>query len=124
MTGKTMSFRTKTMTVAALAAGLLAISACSRSEPEGPMDDNALGLDQPMTNASGDVAPVETPTTAPEPTPDANAAAAMEPPPEAPIKPDAQVLDDADATGMTARVTRDEAPARDDTTAPSDPAPQ
>jgi hypothetical protein len=119
-----MSFRTRTMTVAALAAGLLAVSACSRSEPEGPMDDNALGLDQPMTNGTDDIAPVETPSAIPEPTPDANAAAAIEPPPEAPIKPDAQVLDDADATGMTARVTRDEAPARDETAAPNDQAPQ
>jgi hypothetical protein len=118
-----MSFRTKTMTVAALAAALLAVSACSRSEPEGPMDDNTLGLDQPMVNETNDVAPVETPTAEPLPTPDANAAAAIEPPPEAPIKPDAQVLDDADATGMTARVTRDEAPAREES-APNDQAPQ
>lgn len=120
-----MTYRTK-MTVAAVAAGLLALTACSKSEPEQPLDDNALGLDQPMSNASDDVTPVETPTADALPPPDVNAAA-IEPPPPAPVKPDAQVLDDADATGMTSRVTRDEAPPRDpETTDPAtnDRAPQ
>ena len=121
-----MSFRTKTMKMAgvALAAGLLGLAGCSKPDPEGPMDDNTLGLDQPMTNASAEVAPVETPTVAPEPSPDANAAAAIAPPPEEPIKPDAQVLDDADATGMTARISRDAPPARDDTATTNDQGPQ
>ena len=123
-----MSVRTKTMRMAmtgtALAAGLLALAACSKPDPEGPMDDNTLGLDQPMTNASTEVTPIETPTVAPEPLPDANAAAVIAPPPEAPIKPDAQVLDDADATGMTARVSRDAPPARDDTATTNDQGPQ
>lgn len=111
-----MSHRRTRMTVAALAAGLLALAGCSRSGPEQPLDDNALGLDEPMSNGTDEVVPLETPTAEPTPAPDANAAAAIEPPPEAPIKPDAQVLDDADATGMTARVTRDEAPAQEPAT--------
>ena len=97
-----MTYR-KTAIALLLTAGLLA--ACSRSEPEQPE----------MTNDSTEVMPDEpqpepTPSALPsaEPTPaEAVNAAAIEPPPEAPVAPDAQVLEDADATGMTARVSRD-----------------
>ncbi|MEG8055861.1 hypothetical protein QP150_02850 [Sphingomonas sp. 22L2VL55-3] len=40
---------------------------------------------------------------------------AVEPEREPPVAPDEQMRDDADATGMTARVTRDEAPVENDT---------
>ena len=116
-----MSHRTTKTIVAVLAAGLLGLAGCSRSGPDQPLDDNALGLDEPMSNATDEIAPVETPTAEPTPAPDANAVA-IAPPPEEPVKPDAQVLDDADATGMTARVTRDEAPAQEPAT--NDQAPQ
>ena len=92
-----------------LTAGLLALAACSQSEPEQPLTEN---------DAVEEIAPEETPS--PVETPDAEpTGAAMEnmaaiaPPPAAEIAPDMQVLDDADATGMTARVSRDEAPAAD-----------
>ena len=52
-----------------------------------------------------EAAPVEAAPAAP---------AVVEPPVEKPIAPDEQMLDDADATGMTARVTRDEAPAENE----------
>lgn len=85
--------------VAAMAA--LSLAGCSRSEPE----------EVPATNeVVENVAPVEEPTMAPPPPPlnmvETNAA---EPLPEAPPEaPDEQMLDDASATGMTARATRDE----------------
>jgi len=93
-----------------LAAATLTLAACSSPEPEQPPEE---------ANAVETVAPDEAPTAAPtleEPAPAVEPetnSAAIDVPPEAPVAPDAQVLEDADATGMTARVSRDEAPAND-----------
>lgn len=104
------------------AAGLLALgvlAGCSRSEPDQPPPvDNA---------ASEDPAPVreEAPVAEPEPAPVEPAPAAVTnavaPPPAAAIAPDEQMLDDADATGMTARATRNTVV---DEPLPADQAPQ
>lgn len=95
----------KVLLVAGAAA--LSLAACSRSEPE----------ETPVTNEPVEaVAPLPEPTMAPPPLPantvEANAA---EPLPEAePAAPDEQMLDDASATGMTARATREEAERREE----------
>jgi predicted small lipoprotein YifL len=104
--------RWKTGTV--LAATLLSLAACSRSEPEqAPSAENFAAEDAPLAEptTSADV-PVAEPSAA-EARAEAANSAMIDVPPEAPIAPDAQVLDDADATGMTARVSRDEAVAND-----------
>jgi hypothetical protein len=94
-------------TISYAAAGLLALSilgGCSRSEPdEAP----------PIENVSEEAPPEPEETRAPEPEPAPAPAPvatsnAVAPPPAAEIAPDEQMLDDADATGMTARATRDE----------------
>jgi hypothetical protein len=101
----------------ALGAGLLLLTACSRSEPEQPAEMENMDAVAPMDNASAAPAPDAAAVTEPSPPPAENSAA-IDVPPERPVAPDAQVLDDADATGMTARVNRDEpAPG-------NDPAPQ
>lgn len=92
--------------IAATAAGLLALTAlagCEKSTPEpaAPVE-NMVNEAEPVNT----VAPVETPV--PETT---NLTVAE--PRDAPVDPDAQTLDDADATGMTARVRRDEAAANE-----------
>jgi PBP1b-binding outer membrane lipoprotein LpoB len=81
-----------------------ALSACSRSEPEQPAPTN-------------EVMPTETPTFEPTDQPSAEPTAIEQPivndtvalPPEEAAAPDEQMLDDASATGMTARTQRDEA---------------
>lgn len=99
-------------TGAALAAGLLLLAACSRSEPEQPLDEN-MTEQMPLDEATPDAPPSAEPTETLPPTVDANTAA-IDVPPEAPVAPDAQMIEDADATGMTSRVSRDEAPAGND----------
>ncbi len=100
---KTIAFATSALFVLSVLAG------CSRSEPDQP---------PPVDNAVTEEAPVreEPPAPAPEPAPVEPAPAPVSnvvaPPPAAEIAPDAQMLDDADATGMTARANRD-APATD-----------
>ena len=105
----TISTRTRT----AIAGGLLAtmaLAGCSRSEPEQPPADVNMVEDTGVTETEAAPAPVEpAPVEAAPPAP-----AVVEPPREKPIAPDEQMLDDADATGMTARVTRDEAPAENE----------
>lgn len=107
MKGSMMSYR-KT-TIAALA-GVLALTACSSNEPERDAYDNeASETSEPVeTPSPTDLPPAEAPPPVTE-----NSTAAIEAPPAPEIAPDAQVLDDADATGMTARVSRDEEPAAD-----------
>jgi len=88
--------------IAAVAAGALALGAlagCEKSTPEpaAPVE-NVVNEAEPMNAV---VVPEETP--APETT---NLTVAE--PREAPVDPDVQTLDDADATGMTARVNRDQ----------------
>ena len=90
----------------ALAAGLLMLSACSRSEPEPPVEEN-------LDEATPDALPSVEPSDVPPPVADTNTAA-IDVPPEAPVAPDAQMIEDADATGMTARVSRDEQPDAND----------
>lgn len=90
----------------ALAAGLLMLTACSRSEPEQPLDEN-MTEQAPVEETTPDVVPTTEPLETPTPTVDANAAA-VDVPPAAPVAPDAQMIEDADATGMTARVQRGE----------------
>ncbi len=105
----TISTRTRT----AIAGGLLAamaLAGCSRSEPEQPATDVNMVEDTGVTETEAAPAPVEAaPVEAPPVAP-----AVVEPPREKPVAPDEQMLDDADATGMTARVTRDEAPAENE----------
>ena len=105
----TISTRTRT----AIAGGLLAamaLAGCSRSEPEQPPTDVNMVEDTGVTETEAAPAPVEAaPVEAPPVAP-----AVVEPPREKPVAPDEQMLDDAEATGMTARVTRDEAPAENE----------
>lgn len=101
-------------TLALLSAGLLALTACSRSEPDAAVDDNAASE---ASMPSEDVAPAVTPSNVPmaEDLPEVSNSSAIDVPPEPKVAPDAQMLDDAEATGMTARVSRDdEAPATND----------
>jgi hypothetical protein len=98
-------------TAAAIGAGLLALAGCNRSTPEQPsVADNGVVPETNVTTASNTVAPV---TKAPSASSNASEAVARPEPPA----PDSQTQDDADATGMTARVHRDDAPANE-TTAP------
>ena len=101
-----------------LAAALLALTlaACSRDEPERPPTNTVEEM--------GDPTPEPSPTPSAEPTriaaPDASVQSnaidelADTPPPE----PDAQMMDDAAATGMTARASRDEPASQDAPAAP------
>ncbi|WP_380877510.1 hypothetical protein ACFB49_13140 [Sphingomonas sp. DBB INV C78] len=88
----------------AAVATLVLVAACSGSSdevaPEANVEENVVNVsDVPELPADNQVAP--------EPVVETNTADAT--PPEAPVPPDAQMLDDADATGMTARVNRDAA---------------
>ncbi len=81
------------------------LGGCSKSEPDAaPVENLAPSAE-------------EAPSRAPEPTPEPSAAAVTPPTdinatadadPEPATPPDEQMLDDASATGMTARATRDE----------------
>lgn len=100
----------RSKTLLALAVPAL-LAACSGSEREpAPVDDNEVEM-LDVTNEAANVA--EPPAPTPTPTPDAVNTTA-----EAPVPPEEQVQDDADATGMTARVTREEPGAQEDATAP------
>lgn len=96
---------------AALAAG--GLGGCSRSEPEASPEANAV-IEQPVPDISS-AGPVTPPPATAEPTADANSSAAV--PPAAETAPDEQMLEDASATGMTARASRDEGDAAE--TAPA-----
>nr|WP_294814982.1 hypothetical protein [uncultured Sphingomonas sp.] len=85
--------------------GVLALGACGGGKDE---------AETPTTNV-GNMAPIEVdnsaataPTEAPAAPPMDNASTASEPAPTADLSADEQTQDDADATGMTARVSRDE----------------
>ncbi|KQT35035.1 hypothetical protein ASG29_02570 [Sphingomonas sp. Leaf412] len=90
-----------------LLAAAVALAGCSRSDPE-PEVANTMTVEElpeaPATVAEPLPEPVATPV-------EQNSAAEL--PPEERPEPDAQMLDDASATGMTSRVERDaeEAPA-------------
>lgn len=86
-----------------IAAALLlpALAGCSRKEPEAP-----VALNEADTTPV-EIAPVETPAPAPAPAPTPTATATPSPA-ETPIAADEQMMDDAAATGMTARTQRGE----------------
>lgn len=96
----------------ALALLPLALAACS-GEPEQPAPE---APDANLTEAMPTPEPLPTeapePVAAPSPTPTFDAA----PPPR--VAEDQQMIDDAEATGMTARVTRDRAPTDAETPVP------
>lgn len=96
------------MAIAGGALALLALAGCNNSSPDryegmaNVSDDS--GTNEAVTlNAAP---PVDT-------APAVSANAAVVEPREAPPEPDTQTLDDADATGMTARVNRGDALAND-----------
>ena len=102
--------------VAAALLALTVLAGCSSPEPETTPNEMSDENDLSEDNVPEDEAvapPVE--AAKPEPTTPTNIIVAE---PEAPVEPDAQMLDDADATGMTARITRntgdDAAPANQD----------
>lgn len=107
-------------------AGLMALgvlAGCSNSEPENqppeaPETSTVSEAPAPAAEAPATMTTAE-PTSLPPPV------AVPEAEPAEPTPPDAQVLEDADATGMTARVRRDEtpAPSPEETPAASEPAP-
>jgi hypothetical protein len=103
----------KKITVASaalFAAGLLALAGCNRSPEQPAATDNGVVSETNVTTESNVAAPVAKPPSVP-----ANASEAVVRP--EPSAPDSQTQDDADATGMTARVHRDDTPANE-TTAP------
>ena len=97
-------------TAAVIGAGLLALAGCNRSGPEQPAetDNTTVSETNVTTTASNTAAPVIKP-----PSVAANASEAIARP--EPVAPDAQTEDDADATGMTSRVHRDDVPANETT---------
>jgi hypothetical protein len=90
----------KISTIALLAAAALSLAACGHKEEEAAPDANLTNITVPedtTVNVS-----TETPAAAPINTVEATPAAPVE------LAPEAQTQDDADATGMTARISRDE----------------
>lgn len=81
----------------------VALVACSRSEPEAPPETNVSAQSVPTVASR---TPVASPVPTPAASPAANASMAV-PPPVA-VGADEQMLDDASATGMTARVQREQ----------------
>lgn len=92
----------KTATIALLAASAIALAACSAAkEPEQPAaETNVIDLNEPENVANV--------TTEAPPATRINNTAAAEAPPVATLSADEQTQDDADATGMTAKVNRDD----------------
>jgi hypothetical protein len=90
------SIRTVLLTAGAI--GLLSLGACKGSEPEpAPVETNATEElpELPVQENFEEPAPIPTPSETPAPiaTPE-------------PVAPDEQMLDDADAVGMTSRLPR------------------
>uniref|UniRef100_UPI003565076E hypothetical protein n=1 Tax=Sphingomonas sp. TaxID=28214 RepID=UPI003565076E len=102
--------RTKTIAVTALLA-LAALGGCDRTSPapQPEVSDNVLPadagtpVDADVETNLAEAAPPPAESAAPAGAP---AVTPREAPREAPPAPDTQTLDDADATGMTARVNR------------------
>lgn len=98
---------TRTLLALAMAATMpIALAGCSDTAPgEAPATNEAT------TPEPEPIAPVPVPVPiappAPEPVREEPTNTVEAPPPEKPITADAQMLDDADATGMTARLQRD-----------------
>lgn len=90
---------------AAIAAGLLALAGCDKPAPDQPVaNDNAAVPETNVVEATNAATPAATTHAV---TSNASEAVAR----EAPRPPDEQTQDDADATGMTSRVNRDQPPA-------------
>ena len=89
-----------------LAAALVlpTLAGCSRKEPDAPVEEGEAPSDAPAP-----VAPPALPEPAPAPEP--SAPPVDDTPAEAAVAPDEQMMDDAAATGMTARSERAEEPA-------------
>lgn len=81
----------------------LSVAGCSKSEPEPPEMNMTVQELEPTPEPT----PTEEPTPYVEPSPAPSNDTAMLPPPEEPA-PDAQMMDDASATGMTARSDRED----------------
>lgn len=95
----------KRLTIGMLAAGL-AVAGCSRSpEPEAAPTENMDVTEIAPDEAAP--APTPEPAAPPAPEPAANMAAADPLPPAQEPSADEQMADDAFATGMTARASRD-----------------
>lgn len=94
---------------ATIATGLLVaatLGGCSKSSSDASQDEDTPKIETTAPEpVSPPPAPVAAETPAPEPKPDV-----AEIPREEPIAPDVQTQDDADATGMTAHVSRGEEP--------------
>lgn len=93
----------------------VALAGCSRSEPEQP------ALSEPVTEAIDRPEPTPSPIVRPVPLPSPTVTPTPAAPPPPPVEPDEQMLDDASATGMTARSEREDVPieqAPSDTTVP------
>ncbi|MEG3145142.1 hypothetical protein U1839_10825 [Sphingomonas sp. RT2P30] len=98
--------RTK-MAAAALVLAVATLAGCDRPTPQPAASDNAVPADEgtPVdANVETNLAEAAPPPPASAAPAEASAAASRAAPPA----PDAQTLDDADATGMTARVHRGE----------------
>ena len=97
MKGPTM--RLRPVLIAGIAATTLSLAACDRSPPTPPPAENDAMVEPEPTPPPAEPVPqvVELP----------KAEAPPKPKPAPEVSADQQVLDDADATGMTARVARD-----------------
>lgn len=88
---------------------LMTLAACDRSPPP-PEPDQTVEPAEPIAENMAEPLPEEivapAPVVAPEPV-------AETPPPPEPVLPDEQVMEDAEATGMTARVNRDDTAVED-----------
>ncbi len=107
MTTYSMGKRTTGIGFAVAATMMTAVlGGCSRSEPEAPTVTENMSYEEEAP--AEETAPVAAEPEAPPP-----AEVKAEAPPAAEIAPDVQMQDDADATGMTARVTRDGSSTKD-----------
>lgn len=103
----------RTLPLLTIAAALtVGLAGCSGSPSEVAERDNAaLPMDETTAPPSSAPPATTVPPPAPETSAPLDANAAAEVPAEAATLPDEQMMDDASATGMTARATRNEAAA-------------
>lgn len=92
------------------ALALLALAGCKKSE-QPPDANQEVNMQEPLAPAPGPVAPTDVPPPS-KPVPESNLSMAIPDEDEKPSA-DQQMREDAEATGMTSRVARDEAPAAD-----------
>ncbi|MCX8474568.1 MAG: hypothetical protein MT490_02115 [Sphingomonas sp.] len=95
----------KRIALLASAAGALALGACSGGNDEATAPTGNVENMTPIEVTNESPVAIETPAAAP--TDNLAATTDVEPTPST-LSPDEQTQDDADATGMTARVSRDE----------------